>query len=69
MSVASFVMSAGMVIGTVMLYSRIPSLTKHYMSELRLELTKMVTEMVPGQIDEIMPELPTETGLPIKSPF
>ena len=69
MSVASFVMSAGMVIGTVMLYSRIPSLTKHYMSELRLELTKMVTDMMPGKIDEALPELPTETGLPIKSPF
>jgi len=69
MSVAAFTMSAGMVIGTVMLYSRIPSMTKHYMSELRLELTKMVTDMVPGQIDEVMPELPTETGLPIKSPF
>ena len=69
MSVASFVMSAGMVIGTVMLYSRIPSLTKHYMSELRLELTKMGTDMVPGQIDEALPELPTETGVPIKAPF
>ncbi|BAQ93467.1 hypothetical protein [uncultured Mediterranean phage uvMED] len=69
MSVAAFTMSAGMVIGTVMLYTRIPSLTKHYMSELKLELTKMVIEMVPGQIDEVMPELPTKTGLPIKSPF
>ena len=69
MSVAAFTMSAGMVVGTVALYTRIPSLTKHYMSELRLELTKMVTDMVPGQIDEVMPELPTETGLPIKSPF
>jgi hypothetical protein len=28
MSVAAFTMSAGMVIGTVMLYTRIPSLTK-----------------------------------------
>lgn len=71
MSVASFVMSGGMVIGTVMLYTRIPSITKHYMSELQGELTKMVTDMVPGQIDEVMPELPTTTGpaLPIKSPF
>jgi geranylgeranyl pyrophosphate synthase len=71
MSVAAFTMSAGMVAGTAMLYSRIPSMTKHYMSELRLELTKMVTDMVPGQIDEVMPELPTSTGpaLPIKSPF
>jgi len=69
MSVAAFTMSAGMVIGTVMLYTRIPSLTKYYMSELTLEMTKIVTNMVPGQIDEAMPELPTETGLPIKSPF
>ena len=71
MSVASFVMSAGMVIGTVTIYSRIPALTKRYVSELKLELTQMITEMVPGQIDEVMPELPTATGpaLPIKPPF
>ena len=71
MSVASFVMSAGMVIGTVTIYSRIPALTKRYVSELKLELTEMITDMVPGQIDEVMPELPTQTGpaMPIKSPF
>ena len=69
MSVAAFTMSAGMVIGTVALYTRIPSLTKYYMSELTLEMTKLVTDMVPGKIDEALPELPTETGLPIKSPF
>ena len=71
MSVASFVMSAGMMIGTVTIYSRIPALTKLYVSELKLELTQMITDMVPGQIDEVMPELPTQTGpaMPIKSPF
>ena len=71
MSVASFVMSTGMVAGSVMLYTRIPSLTKHYIDELKGELTGMITEMVPGQIDEVMPELPTTTGpaVPIKSPF
>ena len=71
MSVASFVMSAGMVAGSVILYTRIPSLTKLYLSELKLELTEMITDMVPGQIDEVMPELPTTTGpaVPIKSPF
>ena len=54
-----------------MLYTRIPSLTKLYVSELKLELTEMITEMVPGQIDEVMPELPTQTGpaMPIKPPF
>ena len=71
MSVASFVMSGGMVIGSVMLYTRIPSLTQHYASELKLELTQMIGDIVPGQINEAMPELPTTTGpaLPIKSPF
>ena len=71
MSVASFVMSAGMVAGSVILYTRIPALTKYYMSELTLEMTKVVSNMVPGKIDEVMPELPTTTGpaVPIKSPF
>ena len=69
LSVASFVMSGAMVAGSVLLYTRIPAITKHYMSELQGELTKMVTDMVPGKIDEAMPELPKETGLPIKSPF
>ena len=70
MSVASFVMSAGMVVGSVLLYTRIPSLTKYYMSELTLEMTKVITKMVPGQIDEAMPELPTSTGpaVPFKIP-
>ena len=70
MSVASFVMSAGMVIGTVTIYSRIPALTKRYVSELKLELTEMITDMVPGQIDQAMPELPTATGpaVPFKLP-
>ena len=68
MSVASFVMSAGMIAGSVLLYTRIPSLTKLYISELKLELTQMITDMVPGQIDQAMPELPTETGPAIPLP-
>ena len=69
LSVAAFVMSGAMVAGTAVFYSRIPSITKHYMSELQVELTKMVTDMVLGKIDEALPELPKKTGLPIKSPF
>lgn len=63
-------MSASMLVGSLLLYTRIPSLTKYYMSELKLELTKLVTDAVPGQIDEVMPELPTTTGpaMPIKLP-
>ena len=71
MSAASFVMSGGIVVGSALLYTRIPSLTQHYVSELKLELTQMITDLVPGQIDDAMPELPTTTGpaLPIQSPF
>ena len=65
-------MSGTMVVGSLVLYSRIPSITKHYMGELQTELTKMVTDMVPGKIDDVMPELPTSTGPAVelpKSPF
>jgi hypothetical protein len=68
MAVSAFLMSGAMVVGTVMLYSRIPSLTKYYLSEIKLELTEMVLQMVPKQIEEAMPELPSKTGLPIKFP-
>jgi hypothetical protein len=68
LSVASFVMSAGMVVGTVTLYTRIPSITKHYMGQLQAELTKMVTDVVPVEIDEVMPELPSATGPAIELP-
>ena len=70
MSVASFVMSAGMVAGSVLLYTRIPALTSKYISELKLELTETLTNMLPGQVDELMPELPASTGpaVPFKLP-
>ena len=71
MSVASFVMSAGMVAGTAVLYSKLPSIIEGYTGKMLKSVTGNVTEMLPGQIDEVMPELPTTTGpaLPIKSPF
>ena len=65
-------MSGTMVVGSLVLYTRIPSLTKYYMSELKLELTKVMTQMVPAKLDDVMPELPSATGPAIempKSPF
>jgi len=68
-------MSGTMVVGSLVLYTRIPSITKHYMSELQTELTKVLADMVPGKIDDVMselPELPTTTGPAVelpKSPF
>jgi hypothetical protein len=38
------------------------------MSELKLELTKVVTQMVPSQIDAAIPELPSATGPAIETP-
>ena len=71
MSLSAFIMSGTMVVGSVVLYTRIPALTKLYMSELTLEMTKIVSNMLPAQVDEAIPELPTTTGpaVPIKSPF
>ncbi len=67
-----FLMSGTMVVGSLVLYTRIPSITQHYMSELQTELTKVLADMVPDKIDDVMPELPTSTGPAVqlpKSPF
>lgn len=61
-------MSGTMVVGSLVLYTRIPSLTKYYMSELKLELTKVMTQMVPAKLDDVMPELPSATGPAIETP-
>ena len=68
MAASAFVLSSAMAVGTAMLYTRIPSLTKYYLSELKLELTQMMVNMLPAQVEEAMPKLPTQTGLPIKLP-
>ncbi len=68
LGVLGFVMSGTMVVGSLVLYTRIPSLTKYYMSELTLELTKVVTQMVPAKLDDVMPELPSATGPAIETP-
>jgi len=67
----AFLMSGAMLAGSVVLYTRIPSITKHYLGELQPELTKIVTDMIPA-VDDVMPELPSATGPAIempKSPF
>ena len=48
-------MSGAMVAGTVVFYSRIPSLTKKYVNDLKTELTKTILDQVP--VPEI-PEVP-----------
>jgi hypothetical protein len=69
MAVASFVMSAAMAVGGVLFYTRVPSLTKKYISELKLELTETILNQVPVPEMPEMPKLPAETGPAITSPF
>jgi len=67
-----FLMSGTLVVGSLVLYTRIPSLTKLYISDLKLELTQLVMEMVPAKIEKALPQLPTSTGPAVelpKSPF
>ena len=67
-----FLMSGTLVVGSAVVYSRIPSITKHYMEKLQGELTGVMADMVPTQIDDAMPKLPTSTGPAVelpKSPF
>jgi len=63
-----FLMSGTLIVGSLVLYTRIPSLTKLYMSELKLELTQLVLEIVPANIEKALPQLPTSTGPAIKLP-
>ena len=68
LSVAAFVMSAGMLSSSVMLYSRLPSMITRYTDSITGDVAGKVTELIPDEIESAMPELPTETGLPIKFP-
>ena len=68
LAVLAFVMSGTMAVGGVLFYSRIPSLTKKYISDLKLELTKTILDQVfVPEIPE-MPELPKATGPAIPLP-
>ena len=57
-----FVMSGTMAVMGVMAYTRIPSMMKLYLSEMKLELTETILKQVPVPEMPEMPKLPTETG-------
>ena len=71
LGVLGFTISTTLAVIGVMAYTRVPSMMKLYLSEMKLELTETLTQLVPGQVDELMPEMPTSTGpaVPVKSPF
>ena len=64
LGVLGFVMSGTMAIGGVLFYTRVPSMAKKYISELKLELTETILNQVP--VPEV-PKLPKATGPAIPS--
>ena len=62
MAAASFVMSGTLVGGTVVLYTRIPSMVENYVSKVKSTLTESILKQVPVPEMPEMPKLPTETG-------
>ena len=67
LGVLGFVMSSALVGASIVAFARIPGMIDEYAAD----MMGNVTEMIPGEIDAALPELPTTTGpaVPIKSPF
>ena len=70
MAVASFVMSGGLVVASVLAFARIPGMIDDMAADMMNDVTGNVTDMLPGQIDGALPEMPTSTGpaVPFKMP-
>ena len=62
LGVLGFTISTTLAVIGVMAYTRVPSMMKLYMSNMKLELTETLTQMVPSQIEEALPEFPEATG-------
>ena len=68
LGVLGFVMSGTLVGGTVVLYTRIPSMVDNYVSKVKSTLTESILKQVPVPEIPEMPKLPTETGPAIPLP-
>ena len=69
LGVLGFTISTILAVIGVMAYTRVPSMLKLYMSNMKLELTETILDQVPVPEMPEMPKLPTETGPAITSPF
>ena len=64
LGVLGFVMSGTMAVMGVVAYTRVPSMVKNYVSNIKLELTETIIDSVP--VPEV-PKLPKATGPAIPS--
>ena len=70
LGICGFVMSGALVGASIVAFTRIPGMIDNYAASMMNDITANVTDMLPGQVDELMPELPTSTGpaMPFKLP-
>ena len=64
-----FLMSGALVGATIVAFARVPGMVQDYLDEATSGVIDEVTEVIPGQIEKAMPELPKATGPAIRSPF
>ena len=64
-------MSGALVGASIVAFARIPGMIDDMAADMMNDVTGNVTEMLPGQIDGALPEMPSSTGpaVPFKSPF
>ena len=70
LGVLGFVMSGALVGASIVAFARIPGMIDDMAADMMNDVAGNVTEMIPTQIDQSMPELPTSTGpaVPFKLP-
>ena len=70
LGVLGFVMSSALVGASIVAFARIPGMIDDMAADLMNDVTGNVTDMLPGQIDGALPEMPTSTGpaVPFKMP-
>ena len=70
LGVLGFVMSGTLVGLSIAAFAQVPGMIDDMAANMMDDITDNVTDMLPGQIDQAMPELPTTTGpaVPFKLP-
>ena len=64
----TFVLALANTAVIVLAVTRGPSMIKLHLSEMQLELTEMLVQMVPTQIEGALPQMPKSTGPAIPLP-
>lgn len=67
-SACAFVLALANTVVIVMAVTRGPSMVKKHISDIKLELTETLTQMVPGEIKGALPQMPKSTGPAIPLP-